>query len=283
MDVSVITPIYKGNRYINGIFEMIADNAQKAPQLDIELVLVNDSPEIPLEYNESLVQNFSLKIVDNKKNLGIHGARKNGLHSAEGKYILFFDQDDSLSDTAIVSQYQYVKNADAVVSNGWVEDTTGTKRPLFIRHQQNRVNDIDLYFYIGNLIASPGMCLIRKDCVPSCWLQEEMKTNGADDWLLWAGFLLDGRHFELNPAFTYTHKSVGTNTSNNETRMIQSSIEALQIVRTYYARNSKLMRRYERRLSMRACCTGKSTWYKRLNYCFNLDIAVRLFFFKVGR
>ena len=65
MDVSVITPIYKGNRYINGIFQMIADNAQKAPQLDIELVLVNDSPEIPLEYDESLVQNFSLKIVDN--------------------------------------------------------------------------------------------------------------------------------------------------------------------------------------------------------------------------
>lgn len=61
MDVSVITPIYKGNRYISGIFQMIADNAQKAPQLNIELVLVNDSPEIPLEYDESLVRKLFVK------------------------------------------------------------------------------------------------------------------------------------------------------------------------------------------------------------------------------
>ncbi|MFQ9101725.1 glycosyltransferase family 2 protein [Bifidobacterium adolescentis] len=282
MDVSVITPIYKGNRYINGIFQMIADNAQKAPQLDIELVLVNDSPEIPLEYDESLVQNFSLKIVDNKKNLGIHGARKSGLHSAEGKYILFFDQDDSLTDTAIASQYQYVKNADAVVSNGWVKDNTGTKRPLFIRHQQNRVNDVDLYFYIGNLIASPGMCLIRKDCIPNCWAQEEMKTNGADDWLLWTGFLLDGRHFEINPDFTYTHKSVGTNTSDDETKMIESSVEAAKIMQPYYL-NEKFNKIYQRRLAMREMCTQKNNAFlKYLMYFLNFDIAFKLFIFKKG-
>lgn len=283
MDVSVITPIYKGNRYISGIFQMIADNAQKAPQLNIELVLVNDSPEIPLEYDESLVRNFSLKIIDNKKNLGIHGARKSGLHSAEGKYILFFDQDDSLTDTAIASQYQYVKNADAVVSNGWVEDNTGTKRPLFIRHQQNRVNDVDLYFYIGNLIASPGMCLIRKDCIPNCWSQEEMKTNGADDWLLWTGFLLDGRHFEINPDFTYTHKSVGTNTSDDETKMIESSVESLKMIKKHYMRNSRLIKKHNRRLSMRAHYVGKSSWCKKICYCLNPDIAIKLISFKAGR
>lgn len=283
MDVSVITPIYKGNRYINGIFEMIADNAQRAPQLDIELVLVNDSPDIPLEYDASLVRDFSLKIVENRKNLGIHGARKSGLHSAEGKYILFFDQDDSLTDTAIASQYEYVKNADAVVSNGWVEDNTGTKRPLFIRHQQNRVNDVDLYFYIGNLIASPGMCLIRKDCIPNCWSQEEMKTNGADDWLLWTGFLLDGRHFEINHDFTYTHKSVGMNTSDDETKMIESSIESLKIMKRHYVRNLRLMKVYSRRLSMRANYSGKPSWRKKLSYCVNLDILVKLISFKVGR
>lgn len=283
MDVSVITPIYKGNRYINGIFEMIADNAQKAPQLDIELVLVNDSPGIPLEYDESLIQNFSLKIVDYKKNLGIHGARKSGLHSAEGEYILFFDQDDSLTDTAIVSQYQCVKNADAVVSNGWVENSAGTKRPLFIRHQQSRVNDVDLYFYIGNIIASPGMCLIRKDCIPNCWLQEEMKTNGADDWLLWAGFLLDGRRFEINPDFTYTHKSVGTNTSDDEAKMIESSVESLRIMKKYYMGDSRLIRKYDRRLSMRARYAGRSSWCKKLNYCLNPDIVIKLISFKAGR
>lgn len=282
MDVSVVTPIYKGNRYINGIFRMIADNAQKAPQLDIELVLVNDSPEIPLEYDESLVQNFSLKIVDNKKNLGIHGARKSGLHSAEGKYILFFDQDDSLTDTAIASQYQYVKNADAVVSNGWVEDNTGAKRPLFIRHQQNRVNDVDLYFYIGNLIASPGMCLIRKDCIPNCWSQEEMKTNGADDWLLWTGFLLDGRHFEINPDFTYTHKSVGTNTSDDEKKMIESSVEAAKIIQAYYL-NEKFNKIYHRRLAIREMNAKKNnSFLKYLIYFLNFDIAFKLFIFKKG-
>ena len=53
MDISVIVPFYKGNQYMEQLFGVLRRNAQNAPDLQIELVLVNDSPQLAIEYAES--------------------------------------------------------------------------------------------------------------------------------------------------------------------------------------------------------------------------------------
>ena len=61
MDVSVIVPFYKGNKYINNILKMIGENAKNARDIFIELIVVNDSPEIEIKYNKKLIAKRGVK------------------------------------------------------------------------------------------------------------------------------------------------------------------------------------------------------------------------------
>ena len=86
MDISIITPIYNGNKYLNSYLKMIEDATSIIS--DVEVIWVNDSPNVPLEYDKELAKNIDLQIIENEKNSGIHKSRVNGLTKAKGEYIL---------------------------------------------------------------------------------------------------------------------------------------------------------------------------------------------------
>lgn len=96
MDVSVIVPFYKGNKYINNILRMVKENVANANEITVEVVVVNDSPEIEIQYEKDLVDGYFLNIVRHKKNMGIQQARITGINVAQGKYVLMLDQDDEI-------------------------------------------------------------------------------------------------------------------------------------------------------------------------------------------
>lgn len=58
MDVSVIVPFYKGNKYINNILRMVKENVANANEITVEVVVVNDSPEIEIQYEKDLVEDI---------------------------------------------------------------------------------------------------------------------------------------------------------------------------------------------------------------------------------
>ena len=114
--VSIITPLYKGTDYIPGLMAMIRKNAEllqaaqkgkNVPKAKLEFILVNDSPADGLLKEEELIRNyvpdqaFELTAVNHTENQGIHAARLTGLSKAQGEYILFLDQDDAISDSAV--------------------------------------------------------------------------------------------------------------------------------------------------------------------------------------
>ena len=77
MNISIITPVYHGSNYLDKLIKNIESITNTQYINSIELVLVNDSPEIPLNYSPST----KLKITEviNSKNVGIHQSRINGL------------------------------------------------------------------------------------------------------------------------------------------------------------------------------------------------------------
>lgn len=273
MDVSVVVPFYKGNKYINNILKMIEENTYKAREISIEVVLVNDSPEISIQYDSQLVNGYILTIIQHEKNQGIQQARITGINAAKGKYILMLDQDDEISVDAIKSQYDLINGKAAVLSNGYSENIDGIKTKLYKNKQQMSIaNDLSYYFYFGNMIASPGLCLIRKDKIPLMWMSHIMKINGADDWLLWVLFLKEGNKFVLNNKFLYIHKNDGQNTSNNEKKMLDSSQEALDIIKRNEQVSKKLIWVYKRRIQMRRKCVTGGKMKKGIQYLKNFDI-----------
>ena len=281
MDVSVIIPFYKGNKYINNVLRMLKENAAEATGISIEAIVVNDSPEICIVVDNALVEGYELKVIIHEKNMGIQQSRITGINAAKGEYILMLDQDDEIEKNAIKSQYNAVKGKDAVVANGYSRDAAGEKTALFksIR-QMEYVNNFSFYFYYGNVIASPGLCMVKKCLLPELWLTNIMSENGADDWLLWIDFLNHGRKFVLNEAYLYTHINDGNNTSNDNNKMIKSSLEALHIAYNSRQFNIRLLKVYRRRLYMRRYYTSDRKFKKIIAYILNPDIAIQLIKYK---
>ncbi len=92
MDLSIIVPFYRVEKYISNCLESILQQNFQ----NYEIICVNDcssdnSRNIVLEYTK---KHKNIRLFDHKINKKVGGARNTGLMEAQGKYIWFVDSDD---------------------------------------------------------------------------------------------------------------------------------------------------------------------------------------------
>ena len=76
MKVSIITPFYKGNNYIEAYQDNMLSNIEHLSEDDeMEVIIVNDSPWEAVALRGSVVANPAFKVVKNRENSGIHLSR----------------------------------------------------------------------------------------------------------------------------------------------------------------------------------------------------------------
>lgn len=226
--ISIITPFYLGERYIPHLQEMVNKNVlflkRNGLNIDVEFLIVNDSPQVTLEIN-CRYDSFEYQVITYKTNKGIHGARTTGVKKAKGEYILFLDQDDEISDDFLYNQLSKIGDADVIVSNAWIETFDNKYKLYKNKYQMFKVTNIEMYTKTHNQIVSPGQCLIKKLAIPKEWIEYSTKNNGSDDLLLWVIMLARKNKFIINDELLYTHKYTGDNLSQNEKKMIDSTME----------------------------------------------------------
>lgn len=273
MDITVITPFYKGNAYMESLFGCVRRNAENAPGTSVELILVNDSPDCQVCYQESWVQGFSLRILTNEQNSGIHRSRVNGLREASGRFIQFLDQDDLLSDNTFSSQLPRMEHADVCIANGF-DQNPKSYGVIYksLAHQQQATED-RFYYSVGNQIVSPGHCLIRKEAIPAQWYDTCISRNGSDDLLLWLMMFAQKARFAINPAQLYTHVDTGENVSANVEKMHASSMEVLDVLKNGGWISPENERRFLRSRAMSKRYVGKNKVQKILAMLCYPDIA----------
>lgn len=258
MDISVVVPFYKGNRYMERIFRVIRENALNVPESEIELIIVNDSPEYDVEYENAWIdERFTLKIVKNPRNLGIHGSRVQGIRVAEGEFVQLLDQDDILMEDAFASQLAVIGEGDLVVANGYDESEISPGPIYESLSQQRMVLEEKYYYSIGNMIPSPGQCLLRKTIIPSEWLDNPIHCNGSDDLLLWLLLFKTKCKWKINEKQLYVHVNTGTNFSMDFQKMRQSSEEVLYFLKERNMISAGQEKKFVRRFNMRALYEGK--------------------------
>ena len=225
-EISVIVPLYKGEKYIFNIVSMIETNylilIENNIDCDIELIFVNDYPE---ERNIKKIESeyISVKYVMLKQNIGIHGARVKGLKKAKGEYILFLDQDDTIRSEWMMSQLQIISDNGIVICNGkyrngrYIYSSCLEQKLSMSRKNIERLK-----------IISPGQALIKKKCIPKEWYHNILKHNGCDDYYLWLLMLSQGLNFASNNSVLYIHNESGTNQSFNWKEMLASKKEVLR-------------------------------------------------------
>lgn len=233
VDISVIIPIYKGIQYIPYWIDKIRNNIfhLKTLELECELILVNDFPEELFTAKDFADVEFNLEVLNSGKNQGIHGARVYGLEHAKGKWIVFLDQDDWITDDYLAQQRLRIGEADAVVCNGYSKlFCKDISNYIYVDDEQKHVTDFSYYISVGNPIYSPGQVMLRKSAIPCLWRQNRLKENGADDYLLWMLMLKEEKKFVLNEEKIYTHVDHGGNASNDMLSMADSICEVGEIL-----------------------------------------------------
>ena len=256
--ITVITSTYHGSKYLPQLFSMLEANTlqlqQVYPVVQVEYILINDSPWEPLVLPEHNALPFALRVLDNPENYGIHKSRARGIREAAGDLICILDQDDEIAGRFLLSQYEALADGDAVVCNGMKEFDTYTK-PIYKDHLKMRlVNHKIYYLKAANQIVSPGQCMLRKSAIPEAWLDNPQAVNGSDDLFLWLLMLNVGIHFVKNPESLYVHKQVGNNLSNSLEAMCRSDLEMCALLREKKLIPEKDIRKRERMCAFLKAC-----------------------------
>ncbi len=274
MNISVITPFYKGNAYMEQLFGCIRAAALAAGDARLELLIVNDSPDCPVCYEPAWIQGFTLRVLENPVNCGIHGSRVHGLRQARGEFIWFLDQDDLLAENAVSSMLSLCAHADVIVANGYVQ-TADTQLPIYrTPARQHAATQARFYYRVCNQIVSPGHCLIRKSAIPDSWCGHILHCNGSDDLLLWLLLFQARARWKINPDFLYTHVYTGENLSANAGKMMESSMEVHGILKTLHMLSPALERRFLRSTRMTAAVLGAAPPKKLLAAMQYPDVAL---------
>ena len=98
--ISVILPVFNGEKYINKSIESVLNQSF----MDFELIIINDGSN---DNTLDVINSFSddrIKLI-NQSNHGPGYSRNRGLEIASGEYIMFLDADDWFRDDALEIAY----------------------------------------------------------------------------------------------------------------------------------------------------------------------------------
>lgn len=285
MKISIIVPIYKGNKYINSILSNIEENVVLLDKRKntVEVILVNDFPSLPLMYEVKIAKNYKVKEIYNNSNLGIHASRVNGLKASTGDYILFLDQDDSIEANFLQSQIDKIKDADVIIANGYRD--YGQKRVKIYGSiiAQLMTKWKIMYLYGTDMILSPGQCLIKRSAIPKLWENCIMDINGCDDFYLWLIMLWNNKKFCINRKKLYHHMETDSNYSNDRRKMVFSYIQACELLNNNSILNKRQIDVLKRRINLRQQIRDEKGRIKKVNLILkNIDIAFITFLYKLS-
>lgn len=140
MKISVIVPVYNGEKYLEKTIKLILNQ----PYKDIELILVNDgSTDNSKSICEKYVKTDNRIRLINKNNGGISEARNTGLNVATGEWVSFIDQDDEISDDI------YLRLNDLIDSS--IDMVVAGKKMLLVDDQSNIIQE-SIYNYENEIV-----------------------------------------------------------------------------------------------------------------------------------
>lgn len=182
--VSIIIPVYNREHLIVGALKSVLTQSYT----QWECLIVDD---FSTDNTWGVVQEFikredRFKLIPNRRKKGAQGARNTGIMSASGKYLVFLDSDDLLTEESVKSRVDYYKRTGPQTGlvygdlrSGAHFKTNGYARKLIIR----------------NLCLCPfSVMLIPKSVFETIGLLDETLPSWQDDDLV----ISISKHYEIH-------------------------------------------------------------------------------------
>lgn len=217
--MSVIIPVYNCEPYIKKCVKSLLK--QTMPLDDFQIIFVNDgsvdnSGEICRKYAEK----YSGSIVCfEKENGGVSTARNKGLELAQGKYILFLDSDDSISNNTLQSVYDFFE-----AHNDEVDLVTYTIQYLNENGRVSSHKRFDILDHTGvydincnyNLLQTTMNVCVKNVPESERIYFDESLTLGEDQWFIFSWLLKKEKiGFVKDAVYVYYRHSDSASSVNN--------------------------------------------------------------------
>src|SRR6187549_3720033 len=101
--VSIIVPVYNGERYLRAALESIFAQTYRP----LEVIVVDDGS---VDDSGVIAQSFPEVRYIRQENQGVAAARNHGIETARGEFYAFLDQDDLWTPEKLTVQISYLLN-----------------------------------------------------------------------------------------------------------------------------------------------------------------------------
>lgn len=176
--VSVIMPVYNGEKYLREAIDSILNQTFK----DFELLLINDastdnSEEIINSYNDSRII-----YIKNEQNLGLIKTLNKGLDLAKGEFIARMDADDISSPERFAKQIAlFESNPEIGVCGTWFTLFRENHEDKIIKHPEHN-DSIKIGLLTSCFIGHPTV-MMRKKAIEN--YRYDVNYQAAEDFELW--------------------------------------------------------------------------------------------------
>lgn len=177
--VTVFIPVFNCEMYIKESLESILNQTYK----NLEILIVDDGSTDNTINIINQYKDDRIKIIKNKKNMGIPYTRNVGLKSAKGKYLAIMDADDISLDSRIMKQVQFLEEHEDI-------DVVGSNYEIFgcgiKRVQKHLINpeEIKAGLIFFNQIGNPTT-MIRMKTLKDNNINYDLECFVAQDYNMW--------------------------------------------------------------------------------------------------
>lgn len=109
--ISVIIPVYNGEKYIRACIENMLNQSYK----NLEIIVVNDGSH---DQSGIIAGEYPVQVIHFEKNRGLSAARNIGIDTAKGEYIHFMDVDDAINLDYYKEMAKAIMETDADIACG---------------------------------------------------------------------------------------------------------------------------------------------------------------------
>ena len=188
--VSVITPCYNGERYLNDYFESLLAQTYS----NIEIIFINDgsfdsTEEIATSYRDAFTKRGIRFIYLKQENFGQAAAINAGLPYITGKYFVWPDSDDILDSKSIEKRVLFLEQnpeCGLVRSLGCFisENTKKRKRSVqFSYYSDPSKSDIYLDLINETTFCTSGCYMVRTDLFMSIYPDKQIyQSRAGQNW-----------------------------------------------------------------------------------------------------
>jgi glycosyltransferase involved in cell wall biosynthesis len=229
--ISVLMPVFNGEKYVKEAIKSVLNQSFNS----FEFIVVNDAST---DKTEKIIKSFSdlrIKLVNNKKNLGVAGSLNMGLKKCQGEYIARVDADDVNLSKRLEIQSKFLdKNQKYVLvgSNAILIDQKG--KQIGVKVYPEAHNELRYKMLIRNQILHPTIMMRTKTVKRiggyRSWL------NGAEDYDLFFRLMKVGKVMNLQQPLIKRriHSEVVTQRNHLKIELLALACRAMNLKSVLY-------------------------------------------------